>query len=420
MSTKWSTQFTNWFIFQTEEIELVLNKPASYFEKYGFKTYLHVDLDPAQLLTAKVNNETPTIELSNTIFYNKEKLLINLKRDYDIHFINCIFNDWIKIYSKHNKISFDNCVFLDHFSHSNFNNISELSFHNCAINKLYLSGFRLHEINLSNNHIPALILGDIDINRLHTYSNNITKLLYSDNHCINIKFNPHQLIASNPSIFGFKKMVNNAIYTHNTSIFKYVTIRTPLKSMSLLENIRRLSYTIDDIIQCLLTHLIETYNINTGRMEEAVLSKIESRIQTLEFLRTKTYYKHFPIAQILIEYVEKQILYEKRIIKPLLWSVGYFINPINILYITLLIIFMFGVVYYTHWALLCPTNNNISSTISLLDCLYFSATTFLTIGYGDYIPLDQLRAFAMAEGFLGVLMSGLFIVILSRFFISGR
>jgi uncharacterized protein YjbI with pentapeptide repeats len=50
------------------------------------------------------------------------------------------------------------------------------------------------------------------------------------------------------------------------------------------------------------------------------------------------------------------------------------------------------------------------------DCLYYSAITFTTVGYGDFIPKPFLlfRLLAAAEAFSGVYLSGLFIFTLAR------
>merc|ERR1712138_98132 len=41
---------------------------------------------------------------------------------------------------------------------------------------------------------------------------------------------------------------------------------------------------------------------------------------------------------------------------------------------------------------------------SLLDCVYFSFTTFTTLGYGDIVPLGQLRYLTGIEGLTGFLL----------------
>ncbi|HEY0393333.1 MAG TPA: ion channel [Candidatus Elarobacter sp.] len=51
---------------------------------------------------------------------------------------------------------------------------------------------------------------------------------------------------------------------------------------------------------------------------------------------------------------------------------------------------------------------------SLLDGLYFSAVTFTTVGYGDVVPMGIGRIIAVGEMFLGLVMAGLLIAILTK------
>jgi hypothetical protein len=48
-------------------------------------------------------------------------------------------------------------------------------------------------------------------------------------------------------------------------------------------------------------------------------------------------------------------------------------------------------------------------------CLYFSVITLTTVGYGDWIPLPQSRAFAAAEALIGYVYMALFIAALTTY-----
>jgi hypothetical protein len=47
--------------------------------------------------------------------------------------------------------------------------------------------------------------------------------------------------------------------------------------------------------------------------------------------------------------------------------------------------------------------------ISFLDCLYFSAVTVTTLGYGEYLPLSYGRLVAVLEAVVGVILIGVFV-----------
>ncbi|MBV9887583.1 MAG: pentapeptide repeat-containing protein [Acidobacteria bacterium] len=51
---------------------------------------------------------------------------------------------------------------------------------------------------------------------------------------------------------------------------------------------------------------------------------------------------------------------------------------------------------------------------SFISCLYFSAVTFTTIGYGDLAPHGVFRLVAASEGLFGILLCGLFLFCLGR------
>lgn len=56
-----------------------------------------------------------------------------------------------------------------------------------------------------------------------------------------------------------------------------------------------------------------------------------------------------------------------------------------------------------------PTTNELftcNRVLNYIDCLYFSGSTILTIGYGDFYPLHPiLKLFTIFEGFLGMVIN---------------
>lgn len=47
-----------------------------------------------------------------------------------------------------------------------------------------------------------------------------------------------------------------------------------------------------------------------------------------------------------------------------------------------------------------------SEFTSFMDFVYFSASNYTSLGYGDYIPIDELRLLATSEALVGLLMIG--------------
>jgi len=58
--------------------------------------------------------------------------------------------------------------------------------------------------------------------------------------------------------------------------------------------------------------------------------------------------------------------------------------------------------------------------IGLFESFYFSIMTYTTVGYGDYIPTEWVRGVAAIEALLGILLTPLFLISLSRRYLRTR
>lgn len=85
---------------------------------------------------------------------------------------------------------------------------------------------------------------------------------------------------------------------------------------------------------------------------------------------------------------------------------GYGEKPIRVLATGILVIFLCTAVY---WA-----SGGIAGTWRFTDCLYFSAVTFTTLGYGDFEPAAHMRWLAGLEAFSGAVLMALFVVALAK------
>ena len=70
------------------------------------------------------------------------------------------------------------------------------------------------------------------------------------------------------------------------------------------------------------------------------------------------------------------------------------------------------------WAVICFRANGIEASVDdaggFGNCLYFSAVTFTTLGYGDFRPAPGFRPWAAAEAGIGAALMAAFIVSLAR------
>jgi|GEM_PF-2480847 len=102
------------------------------------------------------------------------------------------------------------------------------------------------------------------------------------------------------------------------------------------------------------------------------------------------------------------------------WVGGYGTRPRNILVSIVAVIMLFAGLYHTSISLGRGTIKGITSAgimdlKALAYSAYFSAVTFLTVGYGDHAPTSWLiRFLASAEGLIGLILISYFTIAFSR------
>jgi hypothetical protein len=101
---------------------------------------------------------------------------------------------------------------------------------------------------------------------------------------------------------------------------------------------------------------------------------------------------------------------------------GYGERPIRVLVASLMIIMACAVFYSSSTGFLMGRGEDIASKKTFLDGLYFSITTFTTLGFGDFFPAHGnsiARVVAMFEAVSGACLTALFVVCLSKRFSRG-
>ena len=74
-------------------------------------------------------------------------------------------------------------------------------------------------------------------------------------------------------------------------------------------------------------------------------------------------------------------------------------------------ILTFAIIYYRYGLL----QNGSPTKISFADSIYFSITTWTTLGYGDFAPIPRIRLITSIEAILGYVGLGLWISLISNF-----
>jgi hypothetical protein len=96
-------------------------------------------------------------------------------------------------------------------------------------------------------------------------------------------------------------------------------------------------------------------------------------------------------------------------------------DPIRVLFNVVIIILVYGGIYFLT-SNFAPGAGTVATTLpeelnsatEILNCLYYSAITFFTVGYGDYFAHGIVKLIAVAEGFSGVFMMSYFTVAFVR------
>jgi hypothetical protein len=92
-------------------------------------------------------------------------------------------------------------------------------------------------------------------------------------------------------------------------------------------------------------------------------------------------------------------------------TAGFGLRPFRVVATSLAIILIYGI---TYWVNNGAVDLQSGKAANLLDSIYFSGITFVTVGYGDLIPAPHARLVALTEGFLGAFLMGFFVVVLAQ------
>ncbi len=110
-----------------------------------------------------------------------------------------------------------------------------------------------------------------------------------------------------------------------------------------------------------------------------------------------------------IERVKALLSFIPGLLSKIVW--GYGEKPVRTLVCNALVIILSAAVYYESGLV---QFNGIVRVLDFWEALYFSAVTFTTVGYGDFLPLGWVRGVAAAEAFCGVVLMPLFLIGLTR------
>ena len=382
-------------LFFHDEDETIYKMPLEYFRDLELKrTYSDevmklneinaVDLsDRYQDTDHRDENDKPNkdIYFVNCLFVNEEKLSINQFDGYDLHFYNCVFFNRIALECSPASLLFDKCVFTEGLTLnlSVYDGLKAIDISSSSLSKIDFFEGKIERLNIATSFCSKVLLENIASEEVRISLCKLDKISFSKNTFKKFEFDPFQIRKLN---------------------LPFITSR---KIKRAVEHVERNNCSLKESFKAFFRR---KYNPN---YEYSL-----SRLNTLEFLKKKTSLKYNPIAKSKIDYVKQTILYENSPFRMFMWLFGYFLRLRSISILCMLTVIYFGIIYAGNIELLHCSNENMNIT----DCIYFSGITFLTIGYGEITPLSYMRILVLLEGFLGMIMSGLFIVVFARIFIS--
>jgi hypothetical protein len=91
---------------------------------------------------------------------------------------------------------------------------------------------------------------------------------------------------------------------------------------------------------------------------------------------------------------------------------GWYHSALKFYFIILIVtVFIFAIIYWRYGLI----SNSKKIDISFFNAIYFSLTTWTTLGYGDFAPIPRLRHITSFEAISGYIGLGLFITLLTGY-----
>lgn len=364
-------------------------------EVFTLTEYPYIDLsrrdeDMSHYVDGNVKKDD-NVYFINILYSTSEKVVCdNNLGNIKLHFWNCVFNSYIKFTVVPKEIHFVNCVFLTKISFLNEYPITRLDFTDCSLKEFVISGSNIQVLSVVGSYFNNFKLESSQFKDLYLSGNMIDRFTIVDTMHEKLEFDPQQIVAQKPHQPFFVKRLCSAISDQRLSS----------EDMSFFKRIGR---------------VIGWWPSDKSSQQIEDWRK-RSRLETLNFLKKQTVYRYSSFARANIDYLQQKILFEDSLLKLVLWPLGYFLKPIRIMLLSLFVIGGYGFIYYRFRNLLEFGDRTCVKEFG--DCLYFSGVTFLTIGYGDILPKVFLKWLAVSEGFMGVFISGLFVVVVTKRILS--
>ena len=302
----------------------------------------------------------------------------------DVSFSNARFGD--------GDVSFFNAV-LDtiYFEKNDFKNRFNLLFTSC--NSIVFCDVSIYDvisisdirncITFSNVHIFGIMEIDWDENKFGVLINNQGDTTHKE------KAYQFRMLKENYRNLGWYDQEDKAYVAYRKAELKSEKVSIKIKAENILHYItneykKNISKFPLRYVEYFFSHLLSF--------------KIISDLKNLSVSLFK-----FPLF---LKYLFKRIFFQ---------GAGSFgTNPLRVAFSMFLTWFIFTLIYSTSPSKIILSTKNLTELQGFAKSAYFSAITFLTIGYGDYAPQGIFNFLCSVEGFLGLFLMAYFTVAFVR------
>ena len=279
----------------------------------------------------------------------------------------------------------DTCLSSGDFIVTGVTNIDRVNIYNTQFQRMSWMTLEGDSINLVNNNIRSFEMGNTKLETLYVSKNTIEYLLVFESVFSNIDFDHNQIKLDN-LLKRFREEYRYSILRKMWHYWFFRLTRSTQLAIELAFDKESVRHNFR-VINSTLSFITKYTNINRNRKRKSDILFFEA-----------IFHQNNWIGKLFI------------------WICGGFVRPGRIVLNGLLIWLIFATTYYKLGSSF-KINNTISH-LSFINSLYFSGITFITLSYGDIIPVGISKILVVAEGAFGVIILSCIVVSLVRRFIG--
>lgn len=300
---------------------------------------------------------------------------------------DCVFMGALHISQKNpqsvTEILCDSCVLLGDLRIAQLPGGGKVTLHETNASVIALSNCDLQKLSISSSIIPLLTITGCKVHSFTTFQNRVGDLDVSANE------------------FGA------CSFDHQQVRIDKLTAVSSAKA-------RRRNYTSFCPVEFVDGVDLDGLRLMEGKTSRAGTFEFLLKHSTAQLDREK--YAH-------IRYLQTVATQPNCLMRAVMRAFGAFVKPYRILLAMVAAMGMFSLVYgvlplkFIAPSTLTPGKTEVR-TLTLREGVYYAGVTFITVSYGDIIPLGASRVACVAEGLLGITLASSLVVSLTRKYVE--